>query len=222
MGLISAGYADYGVAARAIIASPAWSALGDDAKGLYASLPDTSASDPQSAAQRISELGLTGKTVVFAYLQGNADMTAMANAALAAGNLVGLTVELREMAAPDFAALTSDPKAKSGIDMWPLAFRQASGDPLETYSSFISTSPLNYGGYVNAEYDRIASQALQTEDDRARAELTAELAAIAAADLPWIPLVEPSYNLFLSNDLTGIPTTAEGLVPWLAWLGSVK
>ncbi len=220
IGLIQAGFAGYAAPARAVIGAPAWSALGAAASDLYAELPDTAVSDPEAATAAIGDLGLSGQTLVFAYLQGHAEMTAMGNAVLAAGDAVGMTVELRELAGPDFTALTSDPMAKDGIDLWPVAYRQASGDPLETYTSFTSDSALNYGRYVNSDFDAIAAEALRTEDNVRRAELTADLARIVAEELPWIPMVEPAYNLFLSNELTGVPTTAESLVPWLAWAGA--
>jgi peptide/nickel transport system substrate-binding protein len=57
----------------------------------------------------------------------------------------------------------------------------------------------NYGGYANADYDRIAEALLEEQNPEKRLELLRKLQSILTADLPQIPLYSP-YLLQLYRD----------------------
>jgi ABC-type transport system substrate-binding protein len=57
----------------------------------------------------------------------------------------------------------------------------------------------NYGGYANADYDRIAEALLEEQNPEKRLELLRKLQGILTADLPQIPLYSP-YLLQLYRD----------------------
>jgi peptide/nickel transport system substrate-binding protein len=57
----------------------------------------------------------------------------------------------------------------------------------------------NYGGYHNADYDRITEELLEEQNPEKRLELLRDLQSILAADLPQIPLYSP-YVLQLYRD----------------------
>jgi peptide/nickel transport system substrate-binding protein len=78
----------------------------------------------------------------------------------------------------------------------------------------------NYGGWSNPEYDRIANEAIATDDPAARSELTAELQQITNEELPWLPLFEGPIPLFLGKRITGLqPSMAFLYYPWAATIG---
>lgn len=220
-GVIDAGYEGYATPAKAVIGLAAWGTLPDDAAAAtFSELPDTSTRDIDGAKRLIEEAGAEGKEIVIAYMTTSSAISAMAQGIYGAAQELGLKATLKEMEPVEFAALTSDPDAKKGVDMWPVSLRQAIGEPLETYVKFRSDNPLNYGGYSSAEYDAIVDEALAEKDAERRGKFTAKLQRIAAEELPWIPLVEPGYGTFINDRLTGAPTSAEALIPWAAMIGA--
>jgi peptide/nickel transport system substrate-binding protein len=65
-------------------------------------------------------------------------------------------------------------------------------------------SGLNYGGYANAEFDELASEALRELDPVTLQQLTHQMQDILAADLPRIPLYSPRVlSLFRSDRFSG-------------------
>ena len=86
---------------------------------------------------------------------------------------------------------------------------------------FTSKGVSNYNGYTNPEYDRLIDEAISAEDPEARAALINKAQEIVTADVPWIPLYAPDVRVFLSNRVTGVPTTFVYLYyPWLADIGA--
>jgi oligopeptide transport system substrate-binding protein len=72
-----------------------------------------------------------------------------------------------------------------------------------------STGVLNYGGYANAEFDRLMAEASATADLDARADLLRQAEAIAMKDMPNIPVY-----YFVSKDL--VATRVQG------WVDNIK
>jgi peptide/nickel transport system substrate-binding protein len=65
-------------------------------------------------------------------------------------------------------------------------------------------SGLNYGGYANAEFDEIASEALRELDPVRLQQLTQQMRDILTADLPRIALYSPQVlSLFRSDRFSG-------------------
>ena len=65
-------------------------------------------------------------------------------------------------------------------------------------------SGYNYGGYANADYDRIAELMQEERDPQKRLELLRELQGILATDLPQIPLYSPDVlNLYRDSRFVG-------------------
>jgi peptide/nickel transport system substrate-binding protein len=62
----------------------------------------------------------------------------------------------------------------------------------------------NYGGYANADYDRIAELLREEHDRQKRLELLRELQGMLASDLPAIPLYSPQVlNLYRDDRFVG-------------------
>ncbi len=75
-------------------------------------------------------------------------------------------------------------------------------------------SGLNYGGYANAQFDEIASEALKETDPVRVQLLTDQMQDILAADLPRIALYSPQVlSLFRSDRFTGwVAQPGDGLL----------
>jgi peptide/nickel transport system substrate-binding protein len=119
-----------------------------------------------------------------------------------------------------YTALFSDPSAREGVDLFYTSWYLSSPDALEMYSVLRTGEFSNYGGWSNPEYDRIANEAIATDDPAARSELTAELQQITNEELPWLPLFEGPIPLFLGKRITGLqPSMAFLYYPWAATIG---
>jgi peptide/nickel transport system substrate-binding protein len=79
----------------------------------------------------------------------------------------------------------------------------------------------NFSGYSNPEIEELITKAEATASETERAELTAEIEALAMEDMPWLPILDPSVRLFMSDRVTGVPASFAYLYyPWAADLGA--
>lgn len=221
-GIIAAAVGGYGTPAKAPTAIGAWGLAPDAAKDYFAQLPEFTR-DVAGAKQLIEQAGATGKKLVVATSTMSPELGVIANAVQAAGHDIGLDVQLQPVAPDAYTALFGDASARAGIDLVTTFWYDSTPDPLELYGMLQTGNVLNYGGYSNADYDKLVDQAGATADPIARCAVTAKLQQIAVNDLAWIPLYEVPNNMFLSTKLTGAPTTIAQLeYPWAAQLGSAS
>ena len=219
-GILKVAAAGAGSPARAPAAIGAWGLAPELAKGYYAKL-STPVHDVAAARRLVQAAGGTGKKLVMATSSFSPEISVIANAVQAAGQAIGLRVELKSVAPDAYTALFADPKAREGIDLVLTTWYDSTPDPLEFYTVLRTGNFTNYGGYSNPAYDKIAEEARAEPDSVRRAELTARLQEIAVNDLVWIPLYEVPHSMFLNKRLTGAPTSISQLVyPWAAMIGS--
>ena len=135
---------------------------------------------------------------------------------------IGLTVELEGVPSAQFGAFFSDPKAREGHDAFVTNNYMDVPDPLAFLRTIIGTGGAqNYNDYSNPEVDSLLDEAAATIEESKRAGLVAQLQVIAMADLPWIPIADPSVRLFLNERVTGVPASFVYLYyPWAADLGA--
>lgn len=135
---------------------------------------------------------------------------------------IGLTVEPSAVPSAQFGAFFSDPAAREGSDAFVTNNYMDVPDPLAYLRTIMGTGgSQNYNDYSNPQVDELLSEAAATVDDDKRAALVNEIQDIALADLPWIPIVDPSVRLFLNNRVTGVPASFVYLYyPWAADLGA--
>ena len=135
---------------------------------------------------------------------------------------IGLTVEPSAVPSAQFGAFFSDPAAREGSDAFVTNNYMDVPDPLAYLRTIMGTGgSQNYNDYSNPQVDALLSEAAATADDDKRAALVNEIQDIALADLPWIPIVDPSVRLFLNNRVTGVPASFVYLYyPWAADLGA--
>jgi peptide/nickel transport system substrate-binding protein len=135
---------------------------------------------------------------------------------------IGLTVEPSAVPSAQFGAFFSDPAAREGSDAFVTNNYMDVPDPLAYLRTIMGTGgSQNYNDYSNPQVDALLSEAAATADDDKRAALVNEIQDIALADLPWIPIVDPSVRLFRNNRVTGVPASFVYLYyPWAADLGA--
>ncbi|MFI6324413.1 ABC transporter substrate-binding protein [Nonomuraea sp. NPDC050556] len=219
-GVLKAASAGVAVPAKAPAAIGAWGIAPDLAKEYYAKLPALTR-DVEGAKKLVQEAGAAGKKLVMATSTMSPEISVIANAVQAAGQAIGLQVELKAVAPDAYTALFSDPKAREGIDLVMTIWYDSTPDPLEFYGILKTGNFANYGGYSNAEYDRLVDEAGAQADTAARAAVVAKLQDIAIRDMIWIPLYEVPHSMFLNKRLSGAPTSISQLVyPWAAMIGS--
>ncbi|WP_111720245.1 ABC transporter substrate-binding protein [Homoserinimonas sp. OAct 916] len=138
------------------------------------------------------------------------------------GKAIGLTVEPEGVPSAQFGAFFSDPKAREGHDAFVTNNYMDVPDPLAFLRTIVGTGgSQNYNGYSEAAVDDLIAQAAATGDDNERADLVNQLQERVMTDLPWIPIVDPSVRLFMSNRVTGAPASFVYLYyPWAADVGA--
>ena len=78
----------------------------------------------------------------------------------------------------------------------------------------------NYDGFSDPKLTALLEQARSTAGPGQRAALVSEAEKLAAAQLPWIPDVQPHTVLLLGKGLTGAVSSSAYLVsPWADQLG---
>lgn len=139
-------------------------------------------------------------------------------------NAIGLKVEPAGVPSAQFGAFFSDPAAREGSDAFVTNNYMDVPDPLAFLRTIVGTGgSQNYNEYSNPEVDTLLSEAGAANDDTERAALVNKVQEIAMADLPWIPMVDPSVRLFLNERVTGVPASFVYLYyPWAADLGAAK
>jgi ABC-type transport system substrate-binding protein len=138
--------------------------------------------DPERAKALLAEAGVGPIEItvpIFGDSQGDSQQLLQQDLAA-----VGITV-----------SLTQDPATENdyGADLrgmypvWPRGWGMGLPDPAELFNAMLKTgAPSNYGGYGNAEIDRLGAEAQRETDPAARAALYAEMEQILLDDAPYI------------------------------------
>lgn len=171
----------------------------------------------------MKEAGAPSQPIVLAFDSGDAIAASVVASIQDSAKKAGLTVELKPMPFATLITLFYDPSARKGIDM---TYSTSSGDvpePLEVYGQFVSSSPLNYTGFVNPDFDGPLAQARATADPEQRAALVAQAQASSVGMVQsFLPLVYNQTLLYLNKRVTGAPVNSLSALyyPWAATLGA--
>ncbi|MFF0479198.1 ABC transporter substrate-binding protein [Streptomyces sp. NPDC004284] len=220
-GFVKAGLGGAGTATTSLTTRAAWAGASEQTrKEAFGALPPA-AQDIEKAKALIEEAGATGKTLTVATSPIGQDVSLLATAIQAAGSRIGLKINLKTIAPNAFTALFTDPKAREGIDMFPLTYYDSITDPLDLLQNFKTGAYMNFADYTDKGYDGLVDQATSVYEPEQRMKIEAEMQKRVAEQLPWIPVAEWPTAVFLNKRITGAPTTISYMYhPWAADIGA--
>ncbi|MFC9392313.1 ABC transporter substrate-binding protein [Streptomyces sp. NPDC057027] len=222
-GFVRAGLGGAGTVTTSLTTRAAWAAASEQTrKDALDGLPPAG-QDIEKARALIKEAGATGKTLTVATSSIGQDVSLLATAIQAAGTQIGLKINLKTIAPNAFTALFTDPKAREGIDMFPLTYYQSITDPLDLLTNFKTGAYLNFADFSDKGYDALVDQATGVYEVEQRMRIETEMQKRVAEQLPWIPVAEWPTAVFLNKRITGAPTTiAYMYYPWAADIGAAR
>ena len=178
--------------------------------------------DLEAAMALVEEAGVPAEKIVLANLAEDEELLIISTALQDAATQLGMELEIKTLPVGKYGPLFFDAKAREGIDMFLTGWYTDVPEPLNMYATiFTSDGGSNYNGYSNADYDRLVSDALATDDLDVRAELINQAQAISVEEAPWIPLYAPNVRLWLGERITGAPASFVYLYyPWAAEIGA--
>ncbi|MGW3655115.1 ABC transporter substrate-binding protein [Streptomyces sp. NPDC005151] len=220
-GFVKAGLGGAGTVTNSLTTRAAWAESSEQTrKAAFDGLPPAT-QDIEKAKALIKEAGATGKTLTVATSSIGQDVSLLATAVQAAGTRIGLRIQLKTIAPNAFTALFTDPKAREGIDMFPLTYYDSITDPLDLLTNFKTGAYLNFAGFSDKTYDELVDRATTVYHPDRRLQVEAELQKHAAEQLLWIPVAEWPTAVFLNKRITGAPTTISYMYyPWAADVGA--
>jgi peptide/nickel transport system substrate-binding protein len=190
----------------------------------YAALPGDKP-DLEAAKQLIAAAGDAAKTpMVMGLPAGDQTMLQMGAIVQQAAKDIGLTVELKPMQPLDYLNSFYVAEFRTGIDMLLTLGYLNIPDPLDLTVILIGPySILNWIGWTNPEAEAALDKAYTTFDPIERAKLVVAAQKIYTEDAMTIPLTSNDEILFLSDRISGAPTSfAYMFMPGLAMLGGTK
>ncbi|MDA5145661.1 ABC transporter substrate-binding protein [Streptomyces sp. AD681] len=171
--------------------------------------------DLTKAKELVKKAGAAADETIRVVSDGTQGRSVIANAVRAAGQSIGLKVDITTVPPARFQEYYSDKKVRSTIDIIADDWYISTADPLGFYDNALSGSSDNWVGFSDPQYDAQVTKALGTRDDAARADLAIEVQKRFLDNMVWIPLVQVPSTLILSDRLTGAP--ASGIAPYSPW-----
>ncbi|MCX6459464.1 MAG: ABC transporter substrate-binding protein [Actinobacteria bacterium] len=174
--------------------------------------------DLEKAQQLLKEAGSPTQPITIA-IQGSSAVHEQTGALLkAAGEALGLTVNIKSIPVEQYGAIYYDPKAREGIDAFLSTWYGNVPDPLDVYAAFVKGGPNNFNNY-----DAVSSQvekARTIDNDDERATQVSQIMTTVTNDAPWVPLETLPVLAFLNKRVTGATVSSVYLYyPWAAALG---
>jgi peptide/nickel transport system substrate-binding protein len=128
-------------------------------------------------------------------------------------------IEVEVQPAVQFAAL-QDLLVKGDYDAIIVGWVSLSDPDRAMYRSFQSSSPSNWGHYVNPEVDKLLEQARQESDRAARKPLYLQAANMVVADAPYVFFEDQAYVNLVRDNLQGYVLNPSGNIKSVekAWL----
>ncbi|GAA1512683.1 peptide/nickel transport system substrate-binding protein [Agromyces terreus] len=220
-GILSAGAGGYGEVSNALTTPSVWGGASDATREDAFSGLEEYPHDVEAAKRLIEEAGATGQKIVIATAPITNEFTVVSQATVAAAKSIGLEAEIETVTPSAYTALFSDPSAREGVDLFFTTWYLSSPDPLEMFAVLRTGEFSNYGGWSDAEFDDIATEAVGTADPEARAKLADRLQHIANEELPWLPLSSSPTTVYQGERITGVaPSIAFLYFPWAATIGA--
>ncbi|MFD5226708.1 ABC transporter substrate-binding protein [Microbacterium sp. NPDC058342] len=178
--------------------------------------------DLAEAKKLIDEAGAPSEPIVVAS-NGSSTHNVIANALVAAAKSIGLEAEITVVPQVQYGDFYSDAELRGQADLWPDEYYISKNDPLGFYKNGKSDASVNFGVFSDPEYDALVDAGYAATDDAERAEITIDLQRRWVDHAIWLPVVATPATLIMSNDVTGVPSSAAYIYyPWAADLGSAK
>lgn len=200
------------------LASPSyWTYAKDTFKKAYEELPGTEV-DIETAKALVKEAGSPDDTITIAIQGSSAAHEQTANLLQAAGESIGLTVEIKVVPVEQYGNIYVDPKAREGVDAFLSTYYQFP-DPLDVFSVFTPGDRANYSQYD--EVGDLIATARAELDGQKRAELTTEIQKKVTEDGVWLPLAYMPTILVQNDRITGATASSNYLYyPWAVDIGT--
>ncbi|WP_435745381.1 ABC transporter substrate-binding protein [Nocardioides sp. SYSU DS0663] len=218
-------YEGTATASRSLVPDGGWSYGADAFSAAREELPPVEP-DLEAAKAILEEAGDVdlSQPITIAYPSERSFYADIISELARAGEELGLTVEPQGVPSAQFGAFFSDPKAREGYGGFVTTNYMDVPDPLVFLRTIVGADgSQNFSDYENAEIDALIQEAEGTRDEDERAELVAEIEALAMTDLPWLPLVDPAVRLYMNERVTGVPASFVYLYyPWAADLGAAE
>jgi peptide/nickel transport system substrate-binding protein len=173
------------------------------------------------AKQLVKAAGAVGKTFTIGTSSQIANIAQETGAYEAAANAIGLKTVLKSVSAQNYINFFIDPKARAGIDGFLTVNYGDYADPAALLATLVLPGgSQNYDNFNDPKIISLLGQARSTADPNARAALVAKAEERAAAELPWIPNVQPVNLLIMAKGLTGATASFDYMfAPWANNLG---
>lgn len=172
----------------------------------FNSLP-TPAVDLTKAKQLVAQVSAASQTTIKLATSPDPSLVTVANAIAAAGRQLGLNIQVVTLTPAENDNLYFDQKARDQYDAFLNVQWTLTTDPLEELDFVTKGAFTNYGLYDNRAFETAFNAALGVVNPDERAQATVAALKIVDADLPWVPIVNLPVTTYVSNKLTGIPTS---------------
>ncbi|GAA5030648.1 ABC transporter substrate-binding protein [Microbacterium fluvii] len=181
--------------------------------------------DMDAAKKLVEESGIdTSVPLTLAIPAGSKELSQTAAIVQSAAQQIGLTIEIDERQASDFAAIFLDESAREGLDFVATTGYTETPGVLAYPQLFLLPAELggifNWSGYSNDAVTAGLQAARTTPDATAAAQAYVDAQEIFAPDMLQITLAGAYHTTFLSNELTGATTSVAAYSsPWALHLG---
>lgn len=222
-GIVTAGLQGIGEPWKAPVGPGAWGYAKETFETAYDAIEGVPFSptedDIAKAKKLVAEAGAPAEPIVVAS-NGSQLRNVIANALVAAGEQIGVPVEIRNYSDAEYGELFSAPEARADVDFVSDDWYLSKPESLGLFDNLLPGESSNYLGYESSEYVDLYTRAAGTWDEDERAELVIELQQLALDEMLWIPLVSAPNTLVLNEKLTGAPVTfVYRTYPWAARIG---
>ncbi|MBN9613903.1 MAG: ABC transporter substrate-binding protein, partial [Actinobacteria bacterium] len=131
--------------------------------------------DIEKAKSLIKEAGVEGQTITIGMSSAIAVTASDSAAYQAAGEAIGLKVELKSVSPDNFINFFIDPKAREGVDAFPTMNLGEYPDPASLMQSIVGPgASQNYSEFSDDKLNALLEEARQTADETKRAELVVD------------------------------------------------
>jgi peptide/nickel transport system substrate-binding protein len=163
--------------------------------------------DLAKAKQLVAKAQSVASTPIKLATSPDPSLVTVANAIATAGKSLGLNISVVTLTAAENDELYFDPKAREKYDGFLNVQWTPTTDPLEELAFVTQGAFTNYGLYDNPAFQKAFDHANGVISPNARAQAVVEALKIVDADLPWVPIVSLPVTTYLSNKVTGVPTS---------------
>ena len=222
-GIVTAGLQGIGEPWKSPVGPGAWGYAKETFEQAYEAIEGVpfSPTDENIAQAKslVEEAGAPNDAIVVAS-NGTQLRNVIANALVAAGEQIGVEVEIRNFSDAEYGELFSSAEARADVDFVSDDWYLSKPESLGLFDNLLPGESSNYLGYDNSEYAELYAEAAGNYDEEERAELAVELQQLALDEMLWIPLASAPNTLVLNESLTGAPVSfVYRTFPWAARIG---